>query len=53
MFTISNRQYGEVIELLSDYLTKEVEGESLRQQNRYRRARLLLKALRKRNPIGR
>ena len=48
---ISNQQHGEVIELLTDYLTKSAETDSLRQQNRFRRARLLLKAMKKRKPI--
>lgn len=50
MFLISNRQHGEILEMLTDYLTKETEGDNLRQQNRFRRARLLLKSLKKRKP---
>lgn len=51
MFLISNRQHGEVIEMLTDYLSRESLSDSLRQQNRFRRARLLLKALMKRMPV--
>lgn len=51
MILISNRQHGEVIEMLEDYLSREDDTDSLRQQNRFRRARLLLKSLKKRMPI--
>jgi len=51
MYMISNHQHAEVIELLSDYLTKSTDKDSLRQQNHFRRARLLLKAMKKRKPI--
>lgn len=52
MYQISNHQHGEVIELLTDYLTKSSETDNLRQQNRFRRARLLLKAMKKRKPMN-
>ena len=52
MFLISNRQYDEVIEMLTAYVqTDGGTGCTLREQNRYRRARLLIKALSKRKPI--
>ena len=51
MYQISNRQYEEVIEMLQAYVSTECRGESLRIQNRYRRARLLIRALSKRKPI--
>ena len=52
MFLISNRQDDEVIEMLTAYVqTDGGTGCTLREQNRYRRARLLIKALSKRKPI--
>lgn len=52
MFLISNRQYDEVIEMLTAYVqTDGGTACSLREYNRYRRARLLIKALSKRKPI--
>lgn len=52
MFLISNRQYDEVIEMLTAYVqTDGGTACNLREQNRYRRARLLIKALSKRKPI--
>jgi hypothetical protein len=52
MYQISNRQYDEVVEFLSAFVAMERGGENLRIQNRYRRARLLIKQLRKRNPVN-
>lgn len=51
MFLISNRQYDEVIEMLTAYVQTDGSACNLREQNRYRRARLLIKALSKRKPI--
>lgn len=51
MYQISNQQHVEVVSLLEDYLTMRTDGDSLKQQNRFRRAWLLLKALKKRKPI--
>ena len=50
MYQISNRQYDEVIEMLKAYVSTESRGEPLFIQNRYRRARLLIRALSKRKP---
>ena len=51
MYQISNRQYDEVIQFLSAYVATERRGISLPEQNRFRRARLLIRDLKKRNPI--
>ena len=51
MYQISNRQYAEVVEMLTAYVSTEGRGADLRTQNRYRRARLLIRALSKRKPI--
>jgi hypothetical protein len=51
MYSISNRQYGEVLEMLAAYIGNSSREGSLREQNRVRRARLLLRDLKKRNRI--
>lgn len=51
MYLISNRQYDEVVEMLTDYIKRSDMATSLRECTRYRRARLLVKALSKRLPI--
>lgn len=52
MYLISNRQYDEVVEMLTEYVKRDNgTASSLRDSNRYRRARLLIKALSKRKPI--
>ena len=51
MYEISNRQYSEVIEILTAYASLDRRGADLRTQNRCRRARLLIRALSKRKPI--
>ena len=51
MYQISNRQHAELIDMLADYVSMESVTDSLRRQNRFRRARLLLKSLRKRKPL--
>lgn len=48
MYQISNRQFGEVLEMLRAYVSTAKAGDDLRTQNRYRRARLLIQALTKR-----
>lgn len=52
MYLISNRQYDEVVEMLTAYANLNDREADLRTQNRFRRARLLLKALLKRKPVG-
>ena len=51
MYQISNRQYDEVVEFLSAFVAMERGGENLRIQNRFRRARLLIRDLKRRKPI--
>ena len=51
MFLISNRQHSEVVEMLTAYVATGSNADNLREQNRRRRAGLLLKALMKRKPI--
>lgn len=51
MYQISNRQYDEVIEFLCAFASTEREDMTLREYNRLRRARLLVKALRRKTPI--
>jgi len=51
MYQISNRQYVEVLEILTAYASQDSKDGDLRTQNRYRRARLLIRALSKRKPI--
>ena len=51
MYLISNRQYDEVVEFLSAFVACERDGCCLRDYNRFRRARLLIKALKKRSPV--
>lgn len=52
MYLISNRQYDEVVEFLSAYVACERDNGNLREYNRFRRARLLIKALKKRSPVS-
>ena len=51
MYQLSNRQYNEVIEMLTAYTSIDSRDADLRTKNRFRRARLLLRALSKRKPI--
>ena len=52
MYQLSNRQYNEVIEMLTAYTSIDSRDADLRTKNRFRRARLLLRALSKRKPIN-
>ena len=52
MYLISNQQHDDVVEMLTDYVSTGSRDDDLRKQNRRRRARLFLKALMKRKPIG-
>ncbi len=51
MYEISNRQHDDIIEMLTAFVGRDDRRGSLREQNRYRRARLLIRDLKKRKQV--
>ena len=47
MYQISNRHYEAIIEMLTAYVEGDDRTGTLREQNRYRRARLLIRSLKR------